>query len=358
MANPEHLAILKKGVRAWNKWIQHVPVKYLYGTDLRGVNLRGRNLVDADFFRVCLAEADLRGANLSGAILVGTDLSRAILSGANLTKADLLRADLREGELTRANFEMAYICEADLRRADLTGAILVLADLSRARVRGASLHQAQIGWTSFGDTDLSAVKGLETVRHHSPSTVGIDTIYRSKGKIPESFLRGCGVPEGFIIHMRTIDWGAGYASCFISYSSKDQGFADRLHAELQGKGVRCWFAPEDLKIGKELRPTFDEAIRLHDRLLLVLSKHSVKSEWVKREVEQALEEEQRRKKLKRSDQNVLFPIRLDDAVMDVEIGWATDVRRRHIGDFRNWKDHGPFKRAFERLLRDLKPNER
>jgi hypothetical protein len=36
-------------------------------------------------------------------------------------------------------------------------------------------------------------------------------------------------------------------SCFISYSAKDQEFAERLHADLQNKGVRCWFAPHDLK---------------------------------------------------------------------------------------------------------------
>jgi len=45
---------------------------------------------------------------------------------------------------------------------------------------------------------LSAVKGLETVTHRGPSTIGPDTIYRSQGKIPEAFLRGAGVPDDFI----------------------------------------------------------------------------------------------------------------------------------------------------------------
>ncbi len=39
----------------------------------------------------------------------------------------------------------------------------------------------------------SATKGLETVIHKMPSTVGIDTIYKSRGKIPEAFLRGRGL---------------------------------------------------------------------------------------------------------------------------------------------------------------------
>jgi hypothetical protein len=62
-----------------------------------------------------------------------------------------------------------------------------------------------------------------------------------------------------------------FYACFISFSAKDQGFADRLHADLQNKGVRCWFAPQDLPIGAKTRPAIDEAIRRSDKLLLVLS---------------------------------------------------------------------------------------
>jgi hypothetical protein len=47
--------------------------------------------------------------------------------------------------------------------------------------------------------------------------------------------------------------------------------------------------------------------------------------------------------------------RLDDAGMDTQQAWAASLRRtRHIGDFRNWKDHDAYKVAFDRLLRDLK----
>ena len=52
---------------------------------------------------------------------------------------------------------------------------------------------------------------------------------------------------------------------------------------------------------------------------------------------------------------VLFPIRVDEAVMQMSAGWAADVRRmRHIGDFTGWKDHDSYQQAFTRLLRDLK----
>src|SRR5215470_13770134 len=140
-----------------------------------------------------------------------------------------------------------------------------------------------------------------------------------------------------------------FYSCFISYSSKDHEFAERLYADLQQKNIRCWFAPEDMKIGNKIRSSIDEAIRVHDKLLLVLTENSMKSPWVEKEVETAFEKE---RKLGRT---VLFPIRLDDAVMRAEEAWAADIRRtRHIGDFCCWKERDKYRLAFERLMRDLR----
>jgi len=52
---------------------------------------------------------------------------------------------------------------------------------------------------------------------------------------------------------------------------------------------------------------------------------------------------------------VLFPIRLDEAVMQTEQAWGADIRRtRHIGDFTRWKDHDAYQQSFQRPLRDLK----
>ena len=144
-----------------------------------------------------------------------------------------------------------------------------------------------------------------------------------------------------------------FCSCFISYSSKDDEFAQRLHADLQAKGVRCWFALEDLKIGDKFRITIDETIRVYDKLLLVLSHHSVQSDWVEKEVETAMEKE------REQSRTMLFPIRLDAAVMEIKTGWPADIHRtRHIGDFTNWKDHDAYQKSVERLLRDLKASDK
>jgi hypothetical protein len=140
--------------------------------------------------------------------------------------------------------------------------------------------------------------------------------------------------------------------CFISYSTKDQSFAERLHADLQNKGVRCWFAPEDLRIGDKIRMGIDESIRKYDKLLLILSRHSVTSEWVEQEVETALAKERDEKRV------VLFPIRLDDTVMQVKTGWPALLKNsRNIGEFQLWKDHDAYQKAFARLLRDLRTEQ-
>jgi TIR domain len=143
--------------------------------------------------------------------------------------------------------------------------------LPNSVIRHGHLSDAILSSTVLAEIDLSRTKGLESVRHEGPSTIGIDTIFLSKGMIPEVFLRRAGVPESFISQVKALVSALEpiqFYSCFISYSSKDHDFAKRLHADLQQQAVRCWFAPEDMKIGDPFRPRIDEAIRLYDKLLL------------------------------------------------------------------------------------------
>jgi hypothetical protein len=85
-------------------------------------------------------------------------------------------------------------------------------------------------------------------------------------------------------------------------------------------------------------------------LLVVLSETSVASTWVESEVEAALERERTA-----DGKTVLFPIRIDEAVMKTSEAWAADIRRkRHMGDFSCWHDHTSYQKAFQRLLRDLR----
>jgi hypothetical protein len=205
---------------------------------------------------------------------------------------------------------------------------------------------------------LSEVKGLDSVDHGGPSSIGLDTIYKSKGRIPHGFLRGCGVPENFIEYMASLTGtGIEFCSLFISYSTHDEEFARRLHADLQANGVRCWFAPHNVQGGKKIHRQIDEAIRVYDRLLLVLSPASMASEWVGEEIALA------RKKEKEQGKELLFPISLCPyseirkwEYFDADVGKdsAREIREYHIPDFANWKDHDAYEKAFDRLLADLK----
>jgi hypothetical protein len=226
----------------------------------------------------------------------------------------------------------------------LDGAIFVRTNLS-----GANLSEANLFETVFGNTDLSDVKGLDSCRHSGPSSIDPQTLQRS-GPLPLVFLRGVGLPDNLIDYLPSLlNQPIQFFSCFISFSSKDQKFADRLHADLQNKGVRCWFAPHDLPIGAKIIDAIDEAIRLRDKVLLILSRNAIESDWVEDEVTKAFAEERTRKQL------VLFPIRLDDVVMETTEAWAGKLRdNRNIGDFRRWKDHDAYQKALERVLRDLK----
>jgi uncharacterized protein YjbI with pentapeptide repeats len=358
MADEEHLRILKQGVEVWNEWrIMNPDIR----PDLSEANLSQRGFHGADLHGADLGGAYLNSAHLRQADFSGANLSRACLYGADLRKADLFWADLSRADLYGANLNSANLSRADLSEAVFTGAYLSETNLSQADLSGADLSGAIVVHATFANLDLSAVKGLDAVIHHGPSTIGVDTLYKSHGQIPEAFLRGCGVPDNVITYIGSLTGKAfEYYSCFISYSTKDEAFAQRLHADLQAKGVRCWFAPKDVAGGKKLYEQIDRAIRVHDKLLLVLSEHSIGSQWVMTEIRRTRKAELRDKRQK------LFPIRLVD--MDVLKEWecfdadagkdlAVEVREYFVPDFSTWKDHDAYQRAFDHLLRDLKAEE-
>jgi uncharacterized protein YjbI with pentapeptide repeats len=186
MANKAQLAILRKGVKYWNKWrAEHPRVKI----DLRDAKLNNRNL----------HEINLKGANLSGASLwranfVAADLSEADMSVAECGETDFMGADLSKAVLgvdcMGANFS-----NANLQEADLEYALLFFSQLTSVNVDGAKFKNSVFYSTIISNVDLSKARGLGRVRHLGPSTIGTDTIRLSKGKIPKTFLRGCGLSE-------------------------------------------------------------------------------------------------------------------------------------------------------------------
>jgi hypothetical protein len=257
----------------------------------------------------------------------------------------------------------ANLSGADLSGADLSGADLEGAFLRAAKLSGADLSDAECWGTVFAFVDLSVVRGLDSVIHTGPSTIGTETLFLSAGKIPEEFLRGCGVPDALIKYLPALIGSMEpiqFYSCFISHSSKDQAFADRLHSRMVQEKLRVWYAPEDMRGGRKSVEQIDQAIRVHDKLLLVLSTASMASDWVMHELRRALEREKREKR------QVLFPIGLAPwkdiktwTAFNSDLGadLAERVREYHIPSFARWKNQDDFEEAFADLLRDLRAEQ-
>jgi hypothetical protein len=151
-----------------------------------------------------------------------------------------------------------------------------------------------------------------------------------------------------------------FSSCFLGHSTVDSEFAKKLYDRLVTAGVEIWFAPENIHAGQKLHEQIYEAIRAHAKLLLVISKDSMNSEWVKTEIRNARASEVR------DGNQKLFPIRLVDMqtirewkCFDADIGKdsAVQIREYFIPDFSDWKDHKFFEVALARLLKDLKAEE-
>ena len=352
---------------------------YLEAADLRRANLAKAYLCEADLREADLRGVQLEGASVGGASFRGADLRKSCLRGAYFRKADLREADLREANLREAdldgvNFERARLEGSDLRGANLEGAYL-----GRANLEGASLAGCRCRDTTFTNLDLSGAVWLESVGHGGPSTVGVDTILRSRGKIPEAILRGCGLspwevlgaklydpaltpPQFCEIQVQILDaWTQGkdmINGCFISYSSKDAKFAEKLRTSLMAAGVNVWLDNHDLLAG-DLQDQVWRAIQVQHVAVLILSEHSIASDWVENELDMA------RRKEKEEKRPVLCPIALDDtwkSKVDSDDGpgdperqlWRTLMRKKVL-DF-SARRTGGFDVAFEKLLRGLKLN--
>ncbi len=341
MANEEHLEVLGRGVEAWNGWRkQHTDIEPdLWEAHLEGVDLRRAHLQHADLRGACLAGADLRAANLSQARLQLADLRGADLRRAYLQDAQMLDADLQR---------------ADLRLAYLLGVHLEGTNLHRVQLAGAKLLGASFMATILTDLDLSQAKGLHAVAHRGPSVLSISTLSRSRGRIPEEFLRGCGVADWEIQAARLHDPSLTEAqitnmTCvidtlrresplvltplFISYAHPDEGFVDALAPLLDRQRLRYWrdaHDPEERRLGPEIV----QAMRLNPTVLLLLSQRSVDSDWVEWEAAKAgdLEEQIGR--------SVLCPLALDDSWRICS--WPRSLREQiesyEVLDFSGWQN--------------------
>jgi hypothetical protein len=348
--------ILDQGVDVWNEWRENNPHIY---PDLHGTDLVSKNLESINFSKTILVNVQLNHANLAHSDFSDANMISVVLRDANLDNAYLLNARVAEAHLERISLKNAVLMGASFRGANLTDANLMdakfwLTNLAQAELFNADFTNATMGYSFLEFLDLKNVKGLETVNFTGPLSIGIETLYLSKGQINTSFLRNAGVPENLIDYLPSLTNGAlEFYSCFISVSEEDYILAEKLWSDLKQTGVSCYLWKENMRMGHDMYKSIDSAINRYEKVIVVCSKNSLNSPAVLREVERALQKED---ELMRQGKpyEVLFPIRLDDYVL---ANWKhhrkADVLKKYIGDFRYWEDKIQYQNAFEKLLKAI-----
>lgn len=325
MADAEHVELVKAGVAAVNAWRRdHYPL----GMDLYGAQL----------FRADLCGADFGGAQLGRANLDGTDLSGADLSGARMVGSRACAASFVGTELRMANLTDARFVDADL----------TLADLSEADVCGADFSGARFCHTLLGNLDLSQVQGLDRVIHDGPSVLGIDTMFRSGCRIPEVFLRGCGVPDAVLVHAKL--WrgrNVSLLTCLVAGVEDDQELCARLAADLQARGVRAWVWPWR-RWSDVLTREVERRVRSYDRLVLVAGAKALQTDVLVRELERCVERE------REQGGRVLFLLRVGDALDSWKHPDRHRILDREIPDFTDHRRPAAYDESLDALARALR----
>lgn len=390
--NPEHYDVVKQGKEAIDQWRWDNPKTELdlekadlaeanlSHANLRRSKLAGANLSSASLIRASLGFADLTGVNLSfarmqesdvvAASLISANLHLSALSNANLTGANLSLADLRACHLDNALLRESNLMDSDMTDASLIGASLRSANLCRTRLSG-----TQFGQTVLSNVDLRLPIGVDLVNHLRPSEINNSTIQRLEGQITadvESFLRGCGYDRWEIEHMRLYDPaltaeqisehlttkvfpartpGAFFlGGVFISYAHDDWGSVKKLYEQLRGRDITTYLDRHDFTAGS-LEKNISRAIRINDQVIVVLSRHSLKSDWVWHEIASTLEKENDIGK------DVLFPIRIDEECWKDQRNkerLMSYVKERVILDF---SDPATFEENLNKLITGMKVNQ-
>lgn len=324
----------------WNDW--RLTSKESVSHDLNGIV----HYVDISCNKI---EGSYKSYDFSYTIFSRCVIKNAIFNNCNFHESNFIGANLIGCKFINCNIGHSNFYRATIKKCSFKKSYLGHSNFSESEVYNTQFQTCRFHNTILYRAYFQEVTGLESSIYEGFSYIDLDHT-RDRDKIPLSFIRGVGTPEFLIDAMHNKDkYSIEFYSCFISYSNIDFKFANKLYSDLQNAGIRCWFAPEDMKTGDKIRNKIDESIRIYDKLLLILSSESVNSFWVEHEVENAFDKEGKTKS------TVLFPIRIDNSVMKSESGWSAKIKReRHIADFLKWKNNKDYSSSLKKLVQDLK----
>jgi hypothetical protein len=231
------------------------------------------------------------------------DLTGASLRGRQLGNLRLASVDLSLSTLKKANLRGSDFWHTVLNLADLSGANLSRSTFGRAHLHATNLSGTELCGTRFIASDLS----------------GADLSH------------------------------ALQFTCFISHSSMDRVFCEKVYGDLQANGVRCWYFSEEFSIGRQIWQQLNQTHHVYDKLLVICSKNSMQSAPVISEIERALDIESN------ESRNVLFCVTRDDYMLN---DWShprkEEVQKAVVSDFRHWERPESYERGLDKLLTALK----
>lgn len=121
--------------------------------------------------------------------------------------------------------------------------------------------------------------------------------------------------QSIIVHQKPL-------RLFISHSSKDIAFTERLVADLRAGGCEFWYDAEQIHVGDTIIEMIARGVSKCDYMIAILSPDAVASDWVSRELWMFANEEIERKR------TVILPVLCADCVK------PTIMNGRHFADFR------------------------
>ena len=176
----------------------------------------------------------------------------------------LFQTSRRSGSRPRSCWELEFVADYNLDDIVLNGQSV-----------NQFLRRMCLKMEEIGDGDVLTVKS------------GLDEVYRElimppENRTEEQELRlREGTSRLMLSHPER-----GYV--FISYSTKDRDRAFDVRNYLESVGVRCWMAPRDIPSGSNYAYIIERAISNCAIFLLLVSRDSVQSVWVNKEVLYAL----------------------------------------------------------------------
>ncbi|EDL56123.1 toll/interleukin-1 receptor domain-containing protein [Gimesia maris] len=377
MANPEHVEIVLSGPQSIKSWqaehpedtldLSNARLKYvnLEWITLQKADFRNAYIEHAHFYNCQITKSNFEGATFDKANFGNADLMQVIFRKAQMknvsfTSSSVVGTIFTDAKLINASFLSTSLRFCSLMGADLRNAEFSFTGLHDSSLNGANLNNAKLNDTTWNDINLSDIKGLETIQHSGPSSLGIDTLEKSKGKIPEIFFRGCGLSDDLITLIKTSFPASDHEfySCFISYSHADKTFAKRLHDALQNRGIRCWLDEDQILPGDNIYERIDHGIRVWDKVLLCASKQSLTSPWVDDEVTHVFAKEKDLSRERGYKVQALIPLNLDGYIFK---HWnhpkKNQILERMAADFTDWEeDNTNYEQQLERVVKALQTN--